>query len=64
MTSNSLTQNEEQDIPSHNFENHFGLHACYFLDPNVWALAHLYVGLIPSSSGQLAVVMVLIIPLE
>ena len=36
----------------------------YFLDPNVWFLAHLYVALIPNSSGQLAELIVQIIPLE
>ena len=36
MTSNSLTENEEQDIPSQIFEDHFWI-AClsYFLDPNM-----------------------------
>ena len=35
MTSNSLTENEEHDIRSHILKTIFGLHASYFLDPNV-----------------------------
>ena len=36
MTSNSLAENEEQDMPSQHFEDHFWI-ACliYFLDPNM-----------------------------
>ena len=36
MTSNSLTENEEHDIPSHILKTIFGLHASViFLDPNM-----------------------------
>ena len=36
MTSNSLTQNEEHDIPSQILKTIFGLHASvFFLDPNM-----------------------------
>ena len=36
-----------------NFEDHFGLHVCYFLRPQyVWFLVHLYVALIPNSCGR------------
>ena len=48
-----------------NFEDHFGLHASVvFLLQYVWFLVHLYVGLIPNSSGKLAELIVYIIPLE
>ena len=48
-----------------NFEDHFGLHASVIFIPQyVWFLVHLYVGLIPKSSGQLAELIVYIIPLE
>ena len=36
MTSNSLTENEEHDIPSYILKTIFGLHATViFLDPNM-----------------------------
>ena len=35
MTSNSLTENEEHDIPSQIVKTIFGLHASDFLDPNM-----------------------------
>ena len=49
-----------------NLEDHFGLHASviYFKPQYVWFLAHLYVDLIPNPSGQLAELIVDIIPLE
>ena len=49
-----------------NFEGHFGLHASVILlDPNsVYFPSHLYVALIPKYSGQLAELIVHIIPLE
>ena len=47
------------------FEDHFGLHASDIFRPQyVWFLVHLYVALIPNSSGQLAELIVYIIPLE
>ena len=43
----------------------FGSHASVILRPQyVWFLEHLYVGLIPNSSGELAELIVYIIPLE
>ena len=48
-----------------NFEDHFGLHASViFRLQYVCFLAHLYVGLIPNTSGQLAELIAYIIPLE
>ena len=50
-----------------NFEDHFGFYgsAIFFRPKNVWFLAHLYIALlIPNSSGQLAKLIVHIIPLE
>ena len=47
------------------FEDHFGLHASvisYFLDPNICGFLHISV--IPNSGGQLAELIVYIIPLE
>ena len=42
MTSNSLTENGEHDIPSHIVKTIFALHASViFLDPNVWFPVHL-----------------------
>ena len=35
MPSNSLTENEEHDIPSHILKTIFGLHASGILDPNM-----------------------------
>ena len=47
-------------------EWHFGFNALFiFLDPNmVWFPSHLYIGVIPNPSGQLAELIVYIIPLE
>ena len=48
-----------------NFEDHFGLHASFIFRPQcVWFLVHLYVGLISNSRGQLAEIIIYIIPLE
>ena len=42
-----------------------GLHAPVILDPKyLWFMVHFYVGLIPNSSGQMAELIVYIIPLE
>ena len=42
MTSNSLTDNEEHDIPSQFLKTIFGLHASVIFRPQyVWFLAHL-----------------------
>ena len=35
MTFNSLTENEEYDIPSQILKTILGLHASYFSDPNM-----------------------------
>ena len=43
-----------------NFEEHFGL----ILPQYVWFFSHLYIGVIPKPSGQLAEVIVHIIPPE
>ena len=70
MTSNSSTENEEYNIPSQILKTIFGLHASsYFLDPNMCVVSSTFVGssdplLIPNSSGQLAEVIVYIIPPE
>ena len=56
MTSNSLTENEEHDIPSQILKTIFFI-AClsYFFKPQyVWFLTHLCGPEIPNSSGQLA----------
>ena len=56
MTSNSLTENEEQDTPSHILKTIFGLHASHlFFGPKyVWFPVHLKGSMIPDPSGQLA----------
>ena len=42
MTSNSLTENKEQDIPSQILKTIFGLHASViFLDPNMCGYQHI-----------------------
>ena len=60
MTSNSLTENEEQDFPSH-FEDHFWI-AClsYFKPKYGWFPVHLKGPEIPDPSGQLAELIVYI----
>ena len=61
MASNSLTENEEHDIPS----KIYGFHASVIFKPQyVWFLTHLLGPVIPNSSGQLAELMVYIIPPE
>ena len=48
MTSNSLTENEENDIPSQIFKTIFGLHASVIFSPQyVWFPVHLKGLLIP-----------------
>ena len=42
MTFNSLTENEEHDIPTQILKTFFGLHASAIFKPQyVWFLAHL-----------------------
>ena len=61
MTSNSLTENEEQDIPSHILKTIFGLHASFIFRPKyVWFSVHLKGPMIPDPSGQLAELIVYI----
>ena len=63
MTTNSLTENEEHDIPSQILKAIFGLHvSVIFRNKYVWFLVHLYVPLIQNSSGELAELIVYIIP--
>ena len=55
MASNSLTENEEHDIPSQILKTIFGLHASViFQSQYVWFLTHLWGPEIPKSSGKLA----------
>ena len=61
MTSNSLAENEEQDIPSHILKTIFGLHASVIFRPKyVWFSIHLKGPMIPDPSGQLAELIVYI----
>ena len=65
MTFNSLTENEEHDIPSQIIKTILELHASLISRPQyVCFLVHLYGLLIPNSSGQLAELIVFIIPPE
>ena len=69
MTSNSLTENEEHGIPSQILKTIFGLHASVIFRPQyVWFPVHLKGLLIPplirNSRGQLAELIVYIIPPE
>ena len=55
MTSNSLTENKEHDIPSHILKTIFGLHAWLCLKLKyVWFPVHLLGPVIPDPIGQLA----------
>ena len=61
MTSNSLTENEEQYILSHILKTIFGFHASVIFRPKyVWVLVHLKDPMIPDPSGQLAELIVYI----
>ena len=61
MKSNSLTENEEQYIPSHILKTIFGLHASVIFRPKyVWFPIHLKGPMIPDPSGQLAELIVYI----
>ena len=65
MTSNSLTENEEHNIPSQILKTIFGLHASVIFKPQyVYFLTHLWGPETPNSSGQLAELIVCIIPPE
>ena len=41
MTSNSLTENEEHDIPTQILKTIFGLHASVILDPNMCGIQYI-----------------------
>ena len=61
----SLTQNEEHDIPSKILKTIFNcMSQLFFRSQYVWFLVHLYVSLLPNPRGQLAELIVHIIPLE
>ena len=61
VTSNSLTENEEQDIPSHILKTIFELHASVIFRPKyAWFPIHLKGPTIPDPSGQLAELIVFI----
>ena len=65
MASNSSTENEEHDITSQIMKTIFGLHASVIFRPQyVWFLTHLWGPVIPHPSGQLAELVVYIIPPE
>ena len=59
MTSNSLTENEEHDIPSQILKTIFGLHASVifasviFLDPNMCGFQYIYMVLWSPSDTKL-----------
>ena len=64
MSSDSLTENEEHDIPSQVLKTNFGLPQLFFRPQYVWFPGHLKGPLIPNSDGQLAELIVYIIPPE
>ena len=65
MTSNSVIQNEEHDIASHILKTILDCMTQLFFRPQyVWFLVQLYVDVISNSGGELAEVIVYIIPIE
>ena len=63
MTSNSLTWNEEHDIPSQIWKTILDCMPHVIFRPQyVWFLSHFYIDKIPNSSGQLAELIIYIIP--
>ena len=65
MTSNSLTENEEHDIPSQILKTIFYCDPQLFLNPNMCGFQYICWVLwspLPNSSGQLAELIVCIIP--
>ena len=69
MTSNSLTENEEHGIPSHILKTIFGLHASVIFKTPIRVVSCTFEGssdptLLRNSSGQLAELIVYIIPPE
>ena len=60
-----MTECEEHDIPSQILKTIFGLHASVIFRPQyVWFLGYLYGPVIPNCHGQLAELIVHIIPPE
>ena len=69
MISNSLAENEEHDLPSQILKTIFGLHASVIFQPPICVVSSTFEGssdppLIRNSSGQLAELIVYIIPPE
>ena len=69
MTSNSLTENKEHGIPSQILKTIFGLHASVIFYTSICVVSYTFEGssdppLIRNSSGQLAELIVYIIPPE
>ena len=69
MTSNSLTENEEHGIPSQILKTIFGLHASVIFQTPKCVVSSTFEGssdppLLQNSSGQLAELIVYIIPPE
>ena len=65
MAPNSLTENEEHNIPSQILKTIFGLHtSAIFTSQYAWFLTHLQGPVIPNYSGQLAELIVYVIPPE
>ena len=65
MTSNSLTENAEHDIPSQMLKTILRLQASViFRSQYVWFLTHLWGPAIPNSSVKLTELMVYVIPPE
>ena len=69
MTSNSLTENEEHSIPSQILKTIFGLHASVIFYTSICVVSCTFEGssdptLLRNSSGQLAELIVYIIPPE
>ena len=66
VTSNSWTQNEEHDIPAQILKTILDRmpQLVFFRPQYVWFPSHLYIDVIPNSSGQSTELIVYIIPLE
>ena len=69
MTYNSLTENEEHNIPSQISKTIFGLHASVIFQTPICVVSSTFIGYsdpkpLPNSSGQLAELIVYIIPPE
>ena len=52
MTSNSLTENEEHDIPSQILKTIFGLHDSFILEPNMCGFQYICRILWPPSNTK------------